>query len=92
MSNEKKNDGGPAFACAAANEYANHIEPGMSLRDYFAARAMERFMDEWREGVRLGRYTERLSGELDEDSVHHIIANDSYAMADAMLIARERDE
>ena len=31
-----KNDGGPAFACAAENGH----QAGMSIRDYFAAQAM----------------------------------------------------
>ena len=39
---EKKN-GGPAFAngLCDSNSGAYHIEDGMSLRDYFAAKAME---------------------------------------------------
>jgi hypothetical protein len=45
---------------------------GMTLRDYFAAKAMQ--------GL--------LSGELVSSDIQ-IIVNDAYAMADAMLKARE---
>lgn len=33
-------DGGPAFACAACNGH-NEGQAGMSLRDYFAAKALQ---------------------------------------------------
>lgn len=85
MSNEK-NTGGAAFP----NDREFARVPGMTLRDYFAAKAMERFMDEWMDGVKAGRYNQEIEGDLDDDSVHHIIANDAYTMADAMLIAREQ--
>jgi len=92
MSNTK-NTGGPAFPTAMEEHHEGvlHFDmPGMTLRDYFAAKAMERFMDEWMDGVKAGRYNQEIEGDLDDDSVHHIIANDAYTMADAMLIAREQ--
>ena len=63
------NTGGPAFP-VPVNAF-NDME-GMTLRDYFAAKAMQ--------GLLAGKLT---STDL------HLIANDSYAMADAMLKARD---
>jgi len=91
-----KNDGGPAYPIMDTwhkekdGSYSAGHSEGMTLRDYFAAKAMERFMDEWIEGVRAGKYNQALEGDLDDDSCHHIIAHDAYAMADAMLKAREQ--
>lgn len=72
MENEIK-DGGPAFPLPLGNENISPDAAGMTLRDYFAAKAMQAnlmtitsFPDEsWRIGL----------------------AKDSYAMADAMLAA-----
>jgi hypothetical protein len=36
---KKINDGGPAFPCVDGG--ANYLQEGMSLRDYFAAKAMQ---------------------------------------------------
>lgn len=80
------NDGGPAFPMARVTVLAEDGTPneacavshdGMTLRDYFAAKAMQsllttidEFPDErWRAGV----------------------AMDAYMMADAMLAARKAD-
>ena len=65
--------GGPAFPCDLTS-YDDELRiqyQGMTLRDYFAARAMQ--------GLLAGKLT---STDL------RLIANDSYAMADAMLKAR----
>lgn len=67
------NEGGPAFPISRESSIGKNYE-GMSLRDFFAAKAMQttlssitEFPDEtWRIGVAL----------------------DAYLMADAMLIAR----
>lgn len=72
------NDGGAAFPrphsdCTGAD--CIHSQEGMSLRDYFAAKAMQAIV------VR----SENLSTA---DRVQHA-ANDAYVMADAMLNARE---
>jgi hypothetical protein len=61
------NTGGPAFPLFAATGYA-----GMTLRDYFAAKALQ--------GL--------LAGTL-KSSDTSLIARDCYAMADAVLKARE---
>ena len=67
------NTGGPAFPYEERNSsgapYADHF--GMTLRDYFAAKAMQ--------GL--------LAGKLISTDIQ-LIANDCYAMADAMLKAR----
>ena len=67
------NNGGPAFPVSSYN-YANPDSTGMTMRDYFAAKAMavdyalaKNFTDpDWRYGIAL----------------------DAYKMADAMLKAR----
>ena len=69
------NTGGPAFPGPYANENGNlevlFKQQGMTLRDYFAAKAMQ--------GLLAGKLT---STDL------QLIANDCYAMADAMLAVR----
>ena len=66
------NDGGPAFARTGAD---GHTSPqsGMTLRDYFAAAALQGMMAEYDP----------------EDELEHHIAKWSYKAADAMLKARE---
>ena len=63
------NTGGPAFPIVTAT---SAFSKGMTLRDYFAAKAMQ--------GLLAGKLT---TTEL------ATIADDCYAMADAMLKARE---
>jgi len=58
--------------------------PGMSLRDYFAAKAMQ--------GILSSPETKNINGPLDdvpEATVADSIAKNAYFMADAMLSARE---
>ncbi|MGS0941589.1 hypothetical protein ACVA51_13655 [Pseudomonas luteola] len=35
-----KDNGGPAFPCEQVKNFVKHMEAGMTLRDYFAAKAM----------------------------------------------------
>ena len=58
----------PAFPFNSQFRYSE----GMLLRDYFAAKAMQGFQEQW------------VYDNSDE------IANKAYAMADAMLAAREK--
>jgi len=58
----------------AAFPIAEYAEEGMTLRDYFAAKAMQGMFDYWDENPNLG--------------FEHI-ASCSYDMADAMIKARE---
>jgi hypothetical protein len=54
---------------------------GMTLRDYFAAKAMQTILtSQYEDGIYVG--------DSDNDS-EHVCANSAYMMADAMLKARE---
>jgi hypothetical protein len=81
-----KNDGGPAFAAIAVGPIGDTIgEYGMSLRDYFAAKAMQSiFAGDGATMVanRDGRYD-------GETNWAEVVALNAYEMADAMLEARE---
>lgn len=71
-----KSTGGPAFpeqqgADVHGEKYS--ISPGMTLRDYFAAKAMAEILARW------GSH---------QDVAHHSIAKIAYQMADAMLSER----
>lgn len=61
-------EGGPAFPSTT------DARGGMSLRDYFAARAMQGFVSSYPRG--------------DTPDLHSVIACEAYAMAEAMLKAR----
>jgi hypothetical protein len=65
------NTGGPAFP--------GYGKPGMTLRDYFAARAMQGLIGcpDW------------LDGAGEEVDVPNCMASAAYVMADAMLKARQ---
>ncbi len=73
------NDGGPAFPSEVwDSEGCPQHTQGMSLRDYFAAKAMQAFV------------TGLLSdGELVIKSDYKDIARRAYEIADAMLAARK---
>ncbi len=62
-------DGGAAFPVA----HSYLIQSGMSLRDYFAAKAMQ------------GLFS---CGKAHDEHTAHVTAKASYLMADAMLKAR----
>ena len=70
----KINDGGPAFPRPAGDfngsRHGNGAQTGMTLRDYFAAKAMQEMVNEY--------------DDFD------FMAQTAYAMADAMLKAREK--
>jgi len=69
-----KDNGGPAFPFAATDNSNVEMEaPGMTLRDYFAAKAMQWIWSV--QGIDFGTYDNQ--------------ARVSYEMADAMLRARE---
>ena len=82
---EKKQDGGPAFPASTRpmqDEYGYGHQDGLStwqyggmtLRDYFAANAMQ--------GMLANQHQYRANDE-------HMFARDAYVVADAMLRARE---
>jgi hypothetical protein len=72
MNNTKT--GGPAFPDGSTNEWGNAYNGGMTLRDYFAAKAMQ--------GLLAG-ITPTTVWSHDE------VAETAYKVADAMLKARE---
>ena len=72
------NTGGPAFPCDLTmydQEVVDTMQ-GMTLRDYFAAKAMQTFLQTINGVVGCNRYEYR-------------IAENAYEIADAMLRARE---
>ena len=77
------NTGGPAFPvadpfavkCPSTDVEALRIQQGMTLRDYFAAKAMQ--------GIMAGRFPIML-----EPDAEHKVAEAAYIQADAMLKAR----
>jgi hypothetical protein len=80
-------DGGSAFP---STQYANGISPtghsvGMTLRDYFAAKAMQVVLkDQYENDMFIGE------GYGPDGMYEDICAEVAYTMADAMLKARER--
>lgn len=70
--NDKIETGGPAFPDGSINQWGNADNGGMTLRDYFAAKAMQ------------GDF---ISGIGQDDFAD--CASRAYAMADAMLKARQ---
>lgn len=78
-----KADGGPAFPVMdEAVEYGQHY--GMSLRDYFAAKAMQGLLA-MEANPQFGTVTEPYSAHGRDD----LMAKCAYNLADAMLAARE---
>jgi len=68
-----KNNGGPAFPSSIVDD-SLHV-PGMTLRDYFAAKAMQGMLE-------MAEYRDLTSEEY---------ARGAYRVADAMLAEREKD-
>lgn len=80
MTSRSDKDGGPAFPSAGLITPDGIAFEGMTLRDYFAAKAMQVILkDQYEAGVYVG--------DLDNDS-EHVCAHSAYIMADAMLKAR----
>lgn len=86
------NDGGPAFArtlgeterhehAMSGQGPAPFAQSGMSLRDYFAARAMEGLLSG--QFMELGRACDETKQKMDE-----MVARTAYHFADEMLKAR----
>jgi len=67
------NTGGPAFPCETIHPCGSHEQvDGLSIRDYFAAKAMQAYMQ----------------NEVWRNETYKQAAKQSYAVADAMLKAR----
>lgn len=72
--------GGPAFPGLHPSAECRYNDPGMSLRDYFAAKAMQQILaSQYADGIYVG--------DADNTS-EHVCAASAYIMADAMLKAR----
>lgn len=88
----KKETGGPAFPVQESSvlnggERAIYPDPGMTLRDYFAAKAMQA---EITLQISAERYKEVSDDSADEDiTSYELMAEKAYRSADAMLRARE---
>lgn len=67
-------NGGPAFPCPVGHIECAHPE-GMSLRDYFAAKAQEGFIASLPQGI-------------EPAEIRTGMARDCYEIADAMIAAR----
>ncbi|KAA0554450.1 hypothetical protein F0327_09630 [Citrobacter braakii] len=83
----KKNNGGPSFPVPGykyidEQHFTRHVkaQPGMSMRDHFAAKAMAAIVRRW-DGHSFG-------GGPDSPQYKEL-AEDAYFIADAMLRARE---
>ena len=75
----KENNGGPAFAASGHHQKQFIQQEGMTLRDYFAAKALQGWLASFPESDQ----HPVSSGKAD------LVAEASYLMADAMLRARE---
>ena len=86
------NDGGPAFPCPQDGINQNSPSLGMTLRDYFAAKAMVaivlREIDEWPFGIDASSLAADRLG-IGEQSITDEAATCAYTIADAMLKARK---
>ena len=83
-----KDTGGPAFPCHPGIE--NSIYDGMSLRDYFAAKASEEDIKAHQEGVVKEQVVDDLNGRkrIVHSNVRYTREQAKYRYADAMLEAR----
>ena len=81
MTNESKDTGGPAFP--RPGDF--NPQTGMTLRDYFAAKAMQSILRGY--DVVSSFEDEEVN---DPEGMPKLIAKDAYIMADAMLLAREK--
>jgi hypothetical protein len=81
-----KNDGGPAFPRYSEDPWKRGtITGGMALRDWFAGQALSQARDQLFEAEIVAMFGPRAQNIRREE----IIAADAYAIADAMLKARE---
>lgn len=81
----KNNDGGPAFPTPAHNLQND----GMTLRDYFAAKAMQAMLQSGNFGPKLSDalyYGDDMDRVMDKSAS---LAEGAYEMADAMLSTRK---
>lgn len=87
-------DGGPAFPVTEANGFnKNNCSEGMTLRDYFAAKALD-WAHDCETGGTIGDAEKELGLKPGEYrfNLHYpiLLARRAYSLADAMLKAREQ--
>lgn len=96
MSDQKKDDGGPAFPVACTHATATRYCPrcsggvtkdGLSVRDYFAAKAMQGMVGSIDSEANYQRL-KSIAVRSGYKTVSEWIARDAYKQADAMLKAR----
>ncbi len=88
MSQDEMNDGGTAFPLPYAVDALGSLtiaEPGMSLRDYFAAKALPVAWDVLKHAAQGG-----FDIEDPETNLPPTMAETAYRLADAMLKARAK--
>jgi hypothetical protein len=84
MNDLRKDDGGPAFPRATGQDGGWESAPlGMSLRDYFAAKAMAALLPSFSSGI--------LTLKSGEPVREKDVAEQAYAFADAMLKERANE-
>lgn len=81
MTQATNQTGGPAFPLAASEYSGNGPERGMTLRDYFAAKAMQAMFSSPQAMAAAASNTKNQAATV-------FLAIASYEMADAMLQAR----
>lgn len=81
----QRDDGGPAFPLHDSGDTATR--PGMSLRDYFAAAALQGWLSGPCQGDVLDDYEDDSTAFSDHCAA---VARTCYAYADAMMRERER--
>jgi len=74
-----KNTGGPAFPGLHPSKECTYKDSGMTLRDYFAAKAMQGI-------ITAGKY----GGVIGVNGYEFSLAKMAYITADAMLAEREK--
>lgn len=88
------NDGGPAFPLGITSEMESVgvSQNGMSLRDYFAAAAMQSFLSshEFSRDVFAAVAEENDDIGKQREIIEHVLASRSYRMADALLAQRDK--
>ena len=84
-----KQDGGRAFPSGISIEQRS-LDCGMTLRDYFAARAMSSLIAKLPLHDRQGEHGVYMPKIEDIGSVRQDVAQSSYDYADAMIAEREK--
>lgn len=77
--------GGAAFPCEGGSESGLHADPGMTLRDYIAAKALQGFLT----SQYVSDFIKEVGSFSTDSDVRRNLATNAYLYADAMIAARE---